>query len=283
MDNNRKPESKQKKPLLGNVEFKARAKKAGRISALIAKSTLWYPLKALLLVLCKLLAWTVEIFLTVILVVIITGVVVCCAFSLYIQNYIDPNYEGLDNLKFDSDLNTTMYYVDDSGNEVLLPDDTLHGSENRLWVDYKDIPQNLIDAVICIEDKRFYEHKGVDIKRTVGAILNFFLPGGGQYGGSTLTQQLIKNASGDNETTIQRKVQEIFRALNVETKYSKTQIIEMYLNIVYLSQNSNGVRRLLTPISEKTFRSFRSSNAPLSHPYRNIRRITTRSATPTTT
>lgn len=242
MDNNRKPESKQKKPLLGNVEFKARAKKAGRISALIAKSTLWYPLKVLLLVLCKLLAWTVEIFLTVILVTIITSVVVCCAFSLYIQNYIDPNYEGLDNLKFDSDLNTTMYYVDDSGNEVLLPDDTLHGSENRLWVDYKDIPQNLIDAVICIEDKRFYEHKGVDIKRTVGAILNFFLPGGGQYGGSTLTQQLIKNASGDNETTIQRKVQEIFRALNVETKYSKTQIIEMYLNIVYLSQNSNGVQ-----------------------------------------
>lgn len=240
---NDKQTQKQNKPsLIGGTEFKARAKKAGKISSLIAKSTLWYPLKVLLLVLLKLMTWTVEIFLTIILVCIITGIAVCCAFSLYIQNYIDPNYEGLDNLKFDSSLNTTMYYIDQSGNEVLLPDDTLHGSENRLWVNYADIPQDLIDAVVCIEDKRFYEHKGVDIKRTFGAVLNFFLPGGGSYGGSTLTQQLIKNVSGEDETTIQRKVQEIFRALNVTTKYSKTEILEMYLNVVYLSQNSNGVQ-----------------------------------------
>lgn len=241
-DSLQKRKKKEKPSLLGNAEFKAKAKKAGRISTLIAKSTLWYPLKVGLLVLLKLFTWSVEILLTIILVCIITGVVVCCAFSLYIQNYIDPNYEGLDNLKFESDLNTTMYYVDDSGREVLLPEDTLHGSENRLWVEYKDIPQDLIDAVICIEDQRFYEHKGVDIKRTVGAVLNFFLPGGGSYGGSTLTQQLIKNVSGEDETTIQRKVQEIFRALNVETKYTKPQILEMYMNEIYLSQNSNGVQ-----------------------------------------
>ncbi len=244
MENNSESKNtkKTKKPFFENVEFKARAKKAGRITTLIAKSTLWRPLKIVLFVLMKLFAWSVELLLTVLLVGIITGIAVCCAFSLYIQNYIDPNYEGLSNLRFDSDLNTTMYYVDDSGNEVLLPEDTLHGSENRLWVDFQDIPENLIDAVISIEDQRFYQHKGVDMKRTLGAVLNFFMPSGGSYGGSTLTQQLIKNVSGDNETTIQRKVQEIFRALNVETKYSKDEILEMYLNVIYLSQNSNGVQ-----------------------------------------
>ncbi len=251
-DNEKKPllndapkQTDEKRPwysVFKDAQFKARAKKAGKISGFVAKSTLWYPLKVAFYIITKVCSWIIEIFLTAMLVGIITGVVVCCAFIMYIQNYIDPNYEGLANLKFDSDLNTTMYYVDSNGDEVLLPEDTLHGSENRLWVDFKDIPDDLIDAVISIEDQRFYQHKGVDIKRTVGAVLNFFMPSGGSYGGSTLTQQLIKNVSGENETTIQRKVQEIFRALNVETKYSKTEILEMYMNVIYLSQNSNGVQ-----------------------------------------
>ncbi|MEG2117683.1 MAG: transglycosylase domain-containing protein, partial [Clostridia bacterium] len=178
-----------------NAELKLRVKKAGRISAMIAKSTIWNPLKIILAVLWKGFSYLINIFFTFILVGVITGVVVSCAFVLYIQNYIDSDYDGLDNLKFDSSLNTTICYVDSNGKEVTMEDDTLHSGENRLWSNYNEIPQKLIEAVICIEDQRFYEHKGVDIKRTLGAVLNFFLPGGDSYGGSTITQQLIKNVS----------------------------------------------------------------------------------------
>ncbi len=221
---------------------KRRVKKAGVVSRFIAKSAIWYPVKITLLVLWKAVTFCLNILFTFLIVGVITGVVVSCAFLLYIHSNIDATYDGLTNLKFDSSLNTTMYYTDEAGNEILLDGDTLHGSENRLWADYKEIPQHLIDAIISIEDKRFILHNGVDIKRTLGAVLNYFIPGGGMYGGSTITQQLIKNVSQDNETTIQRKVQEIFRALYVEKHYSKDDILEMYLNVISLSQNTNGVK-----------------------------------------
>lgn len=225
-----------------NSVFKKRVKKAGIVSRAIAKSTIWYPLKIALTIIWKVFSYAVSILLTCLIIGMITGVVVCCAFLLYIRTNIDAEFDGLSNLKFDSSLNTSLYYTDSAGNEILLEEDTLHGSENRLWAEYSEIPQDLINAVISIEDQRFISHGGVDYKRTVGAVLNFFMPGGGSFGGSTLTQQLIKNVSGDNETTIQRKVQEIFRAFYVEKHYTKEQILEMYLNVIYLSQNCNGVK-----------------------------------------
>lgn len=191
--------------------------------------------------LVKALTYLLNIFFTVLIVGMITGVVVGCAFLLYIKGNIDPNYDGLDNLKFDSSLNTTISYIDpDTGLEETVV--TLHGSENRLWAEYKEIPEMLINAFIAIEDQRFYTHKGFDVKRTLGAVLNFIMPGGDSYGGSTITQQLIKVVSQDDDATIQRKVQEIFRAINVETKFSKEEILEMYLNVINLSQNCNGVK-----------------------------------------
>ncbi len=199
--------------------------------------------KSVLFVFRKVLTYLLNILLTVLVVGVITGAVVALAFVVYIKNYVDPNYTGLDNLKFDSALSTTMYYVNDQGEEVLLEDDTLSSSENRLWASYAEIPEMLIDAYIAVEDQRFYEHNGVDPTRTASAIYNFFIPTSSNYGGgSTITQQLIKNVSGENEATIQRKVQEIFRAMNVEEKYTKNEILEMYLNTIYLSHNSYGVR-----------------------------------------
>ncbi len=204
-----------------------------------AKTTL----KSVWFVLRKALTYLLNFLLTVLVVGLITGTVVVIAFVIYIKNYVDPNYTGLDNLRFDSALSTTMYYVDSGGNEVKLEEDTLVSAENRLWVSYSDIPKDLINAYIAVEDQRFFEHNGVDTTRTASAIYNFFVPTSSNYGGgSTITQQLIKNASGENEATIQRKVQEIFRAFNVETKYTKEEIIEMYLNTIYLSHNSYGVR-----------------------------------------
>lgn len=199
--------------------------------------------KTVVFTLRKVSTYLMNILLTLLIVGMITGAAVAVAFVIYIRNYVDPTFDELDNLKFDSALSTTMYYVDRNGSEVLLENDTLQSSENRMWATYQEIPKTLIDAYIAVEDQRFLEHNGVDTTRTASAIYNFFIPTSSNYGGgSTITQQLIKNVSGDNEATIQRKVQEIFRALEVEKKYTKEEILEMYLNTIYLSHGSYGVR-----------------------------------------
>ncbi|MGE4284367.1 MAG: transglycosylase domain-containing protein, partial [Clostridia bacterium] len=113
---------------------------------------------------------------------------------------------------------------------------------NRVWVSINDIPENIKNAFIAIEDERFKEHFGVDIKRTIGATFNYIFKGSSSYGGSTITQQLIKGLSGDDDVSPKRKVQEMWRAYNLEKRYSKDQILELYLNTIYLSQGTNGVQ-----------------------------------------
>ena len=113
--------------------------------------------------------------------------------------------------------------------------------ENRIWVAYEEIPANMINATVAIEDKRFWEHDGVDWQRTLAASANMFL-GGSTYGGSTLTQQLIKNLSGEKDVTVRRKLTEIYRALDFETHYTKEQILEWYLNTIYLGEGAYGIK-----------------------------------------
>ena len=110
------------------------------------------------------------------------------------------------------------------------------------WKSIYDIPENLKNAFVAIEDKRFYKHKGVDWLRTTKAIINYiFKFNQNSFGGSSITQQLIKNLTGDNDISPKRKLEEIIRALNLEKKLSKNEILESYLNIVYLSENCYGV------------------------------------------
>ena len=105
------------------------------------------------------------------------------------------------------------------------------------------MPQNLIDAFVAVEDKRFYEHEGVDWLRTAKAMLNYiFKFDNTSFGGSTITQQLIKNLTGNNETTPKRKIEEVFRAVDLENRLGKNEILEIYLNVVFLSQNCYGVQ-----------------------------------------
>jgi len=119
----------------------------------------------------------------------------------------------------------------------------LHGEENRIWVDYEKIPQTLIDAFISIEDERFYSHVGVDWKRTGSAFLNQFVKiYSSNQGGSTITQQLIKNLTGDKKQTPKRKLREIARAILIEKKLSKKQILESYLNTISLGNGICGVQ-----------------------------------------
>ncbi len=113
--------------------------------------------------------------------------------------------------------------------------------ENRVLVEYNEIPQDMINAVVAIEDKRFWEHDGVDWKRTLGASVQMFI-GGDTFGGSTITQQLIKNLTGRNEVTVRRKLTEIFTALDLEKHHEKWEILEWYLNVIYLGEGAYGVK-----------------------------------------
>lgn len=176
---------------------------------------------------------------TLILIGICTGAILACFAATYIQEVIMPQ-AYVDASAFSLNLSSTIYYTDpDTGVEKELL--TLHGEENRELVEYADIPENLLLAAVAVEDKRFYDHDGVDWIRTGGAFLNMFLSMKDTYGGSTLTQQLIKNMTDDDEVTVQRKILEIFRALEFEQNYTKEEILEMYMNYIYLGESCYGV------------------------------------------
>ena len=115
------------------------------------------------------------------------------------------------------------------------------GTENRIAVPLASIPQRMRNAFIAVEDARFYSHGGVDLKRIVGAFVANLTTSGTQ-GGSTITQQLIKNTLLSSEQSYKRKIQEAYLALQLETRYSKDQILENYLNKIYLGENYYGVK-----------------------------------------
>lgn len=146
---------------------------------------------------------------------------------------------GID-LKAKSLNQTSFILVQNSKTGEFEDYQSLYSSENRIWVDNQDIPQTMKDAIIAIEDKRFYEHNGVDWTRTLSAVVNLFT-GDETYGGSTLTQQLIKNITDDNEVSLTRKLREICKALKLENEYTKDQILEAYLNVVNFGNNCQGV------------------------------------------
>ncbi len=188
-----------------------------------------------------------SVFLTVVLIGVITGSICVVAFGSYVKEYLwDDDYDITD-LQFSLDMTTTIYYprYADVGRTTLLEyvemeDQHLHGSENRFWAPIQDMPNNLKNAFIAIEDKRFYKHNGIDFRRTLGATLEF-AKGNKSYGGSTITQQLIKNITDERDSTIQRKVTEISRAISLTKKKTKSEVLEMYLNTIPLSHGNYGV------------------------------------------
>lgn len=139
-----------------------------------------------------------------------------------------------------SNLNTEIY---DRDGKLIA---TLNGDESRKWIDIGDMSKYLPIAFVSIEDERFYEHQGVDLKRTAGATAKWVLSkigiGESGYGGSTITQQLVKNLTKENERDVMRKVKEMARAYNIEQTLSKQQILELYLNLIFLGgQSIHGV------------------------------------------
>ncbi len=142
--------------------------------------------------------------------------------------------------KYGMSLSSMVYYTDDDGN--LVPYERLIADENRIWVDFEKIPETMKNAFVAIEDQRFYKHGGVDIRRTLGAVMNVVFKGDSSYGGSTITQQLVKNITQDKERSKARKIREMVRAIILETKIDKDEILELYMNSIYLGHGANGVQ-----------------------------------------
>ncbi len=180
-----------------------------------------------------------KVFGTILLVCFLTALIFTCLFALYFKNdlsqQVDFSIEG-----FSLDQTSVIYYEDPkTGQDVVLQ--KLYGGANRTWVQYEDLPKNLIHACIAIEDKRFIDHQGVDWLTTMKACVGMFF-GNGSAGGSTITQQLIKNITGNKEITVRRKLVEIFTALEFEKDHTKEEIMELYLNIIALGENCSGVQ-----------------------------------------
>ncbi len=132
---------------------------------------------------------------------------------------------------------TSLVY---DGNGDLLK--TLKGEKDVYYLESSSIPDDAKNAIISIEDKKFYQHNGIDIKRIAGSLVANIKSNGIAQGGSTITQQLVKNIYLSNEVTYTRKIKEIFIAVGVEKLYTKDQILEFYMNNVYFGNGYYGIQ-----------------------------------------
>lgn len=178
---------------------------------------------------------------TVLLICVLAGCICVCVMIGYILSYSDSRME-IPLEKLSLDYTTTIYAKDvDSGEYVAI--EKLYSEENRVWVEFADIPGDLFNAFIAVEDKRFREHEGVDWKRTILSFVNLVVPIYDQKsGGSTITQQLIKNVTGEDDVRVERKIKEIMQAINLEKEYDKDEIILAYVNTIYLGAHAYGVQ-----------------------------------------
>ena len=177
--------------------------------------------------------------------VLLVGVLTVVIFAGIFLGWVNSALKGSVEIyidEFESSVSTELYSQDaDSGEWVMYQTLFMEG-EDRIWASMDDIPRYLRDAAVAIEDKRFNKHHGVDWIGTIRAVVFTLGPGDSLQGGSTITQQLIKNMTGDNQTTVKRKITEIYRALEMEKRYDKDEILEAYLNEIYLGRSCYGVQ-----------------------------------------
>lgn len=216
--------SKKNKPEQGSAKPGRIAKKAANITVDMVSTTVSTVLKAVG---------------TVLLILLVTGMMFACVFAYYVKTCLTPNLDlSLEDFKLNE--SSTIWYQDSVGEWRELA--TLSGKENRIWVDYDQIRGTW---------KRRWSPSRTSASMSIRALTGTAPParssrssprGESGYGGSTITQQLIKNLTGEKEVTIQRKLTEIFSALELEKKYDKQEIMEWYLNAVYFGEGCFGVQ-----------------------------------------
>lgn len=182
--------------------------------------------------------------LSLVLIMIITGTIVATALTVYVLDFMEET-TGITLQELESGSNTVFYGIklNENGEEEYEILREFKTDVQRIPITIDQIPQHVRDAFVYTEDERFYTHDGVDYKRTFSAFLNMFMHiYDTEQGGSTITQQLIKNLTGDKERSPQRKIREIFRAMQLEKNYSKDEILEEYLNYIGFGGPINGIQ-----------------------------------------
>lgn len=172
---------------------------------------------------------------------VVTALISILAICITVASlYISYNLRGMPELDLSkrTDYSQASELYDQDGNYLM----SYGSAENIDWVSIDDVPDNLKNAFVAIEDKRFYQHHGIDLKRTAGAIWGQ-LTHTSNYGGSTITQQLIKNQFLSSERTYKRKIQEWALALQIEKKLSKDEILEWYMNTCFMGGTTYGIGR----------------------------------------
>ena len=139
------------------------------------------------------------------------------------------------------DSNTTTYLAYDNSGELVEVFKHSNGGA-KSWVSLASLPDALVRGFVAVEDREFYRHNGINLRRTVGAMANQLLHFSSEFGASTITQQVIKNISGDNDRTVKRKLLELMRALHLEMAHSKEEILELYLNVIPMPENKYGIK-----------------------------------------
>nr|WP_325302582.1 transglycosylase domain-containing protein [uncultured Dysosmobacter sp.] len=180
----------------------------------------------------------------VLLTILLVGICTAGIFAAIFMKYVHTNVTPVVQVKaedYDMSLSSFIYYQDRKTSEW-VEYQTIHGEVNRIPVDIEDMPDALWQAAVAVEDERFFQHDGVDWLRTGKAVMNMFLGMKDTFGGSTITQQMLKNLTLDNQPYVNRKVREIFRALEFEKNYTKAEILELYLNNIYLGKGCYGVQ-----------------------------------------
>lgn len=186
----------------------------------------------------RVIGWFFKLVGTLILIGLCTGALIACFASVYINEVIVPIADvSPDDFSWNED--SIMYYQDKTTGQYVEMT-KLNNITSSVWVDYDEIPEDLINAAVAIEDKRFWTHPGVDWRRTAYAVYSMFT-GKEISGGSTITQQLLKNTTQYNETTVKRKITEIIRALRFTQNNSKEDTLMYYLNVIPLGSKYKGV------------------------------------------
>lgn len=187
---------------------------------------------------------------------VIAACIVGAGIVLGVLNDIIKDTETLDVAKLKV-LKLTSVIYDKNGNQI-----EALSEENRYMISYDEMPKHLRDAVISIEDERFETHHGVDIKRTASAIVTYVLhKGNSSFGGSTITQQLVKNITQDNSKAWQRKIREWYRAITLENQLKKSEILEAYLNTIYMGEGAYGVEAAANTLFAKSVKDVNIAEA----------------------
>lgn len=227
-------------------------------------------------------------FVCIIMVLIISITIVGSALTVFVVNLMDDTSE----IKLDSVSSSyTTYVYAKSGEEWIVYDLISNEGEKRIWANLEKIPQFVRDAFIYSEDERFNSHDGVDFFGIAVAAMEF-ITGKDKRGASTITQQTVKNITGDDDIDgiagYERKIREIYRAVQLEKEYSKDDILEAYLNLVSLNNNIYGVQAASNyyfnkDVSQLTIGEAAAiaaitknptSNDPIRHPENNLDRRT---------